>query len=98
MTNDLIARTKKRSHRHFPLDAAKIKRAQKVLGAKTETETIELALDLAIAENRKTVFSGGLQNGSCGAALSSTTSMGNWTDPARIGTLGHDSVIAPANN
>jgi hypothetical protein len=53
MTNDLIARTKKRSHRHFPLDAAKIKRAQKVLGAKTETETIELALDLAIAENRK---------------------------------------------
>jgi len=33
------------------LDAVKIKRAQKVLQAKTETETIERALDLAIAEN-----------------------------------------------
>jgi hypothetical protein len=53
MANDLIARTKKRSHKHFQLDAAKLKRAQKVLGAKTETETIELALDLVIAEDRK---------------------------------------------
>jgi hypothetical protein len=53
MTNDLIARTKKRSHKHFLLDAAKLKRAQKALGAKTETETIELALDLVIAEDRK---------------------------------------------
>jgi len=31
----------------------KIKRAQKALRAKTETETIERALDLAIAEHRR---------------------------------------------
>jgi len=41
-----------RSHKHFQLDATKIKRAQKALRAKTETETIERALDLAIAEER----------------------------------------------
>jgi hypothetical protein len=40
-----------RSHKHFQLDSAKIKRAQKALQAKTETETIERALDLAIAEH-----------------------------------------------
>jgi predicted nucleic acid-binding protein len=33
------------------LDPTKIKRAQKALRAKTETETIERALDLAIAEH-----------------------------------------------
>jgi hypothetical protein len=41
-----------RSHKHFQLDPAKIKRAQKALCAKTETETIERALDLAIEESR----------------------------------------------
>jgi len=35
------------------LDATKLKRAQEVLGAKTETETIELALDLVIAQHRR---------------------------------------------
>jgi|ERR1700691_1166152 hypothetical protein len=44
--------TKNLSHKHFRLDAAKIKRAQRALRAKTETETIERALDLAIAESR----------------------------------------------
>ncbi|MGA8493024.1 MAG: hypothetical protein WB711_21555 [Terriglobales bacterium] len=42
-----------RSHKHFQLDPAKIKRAQRALRAKTETETIERALDLAIAEQRR---------------------------------------------
>ena len=42
-----------RSHKHFQLDSVKIKRAQKVLQAKTETETIEGALDLAIAEHKR---------------------------------------------
>ncbi len=42
-----------RSHKHFQLDAMKIKRAQKALRAKTETETIERALDLAIAEQKR---------------------------------------------
>jgi hypothetical protein len=36
------------------LDSAKIKRAQKALGAKTETETLERALDRVIAEERRT--------------------------------------------
>ena len=38
------------THKHFRLDAAKIKRVQKVLGASTETEAIDRALDLVIAE------------------------------------------------
>jgi hypothetical protein len=42
-----------RSHKHFQLDAVKIKRAQQALRAKTETETIERALDLAIAEHQR---------------------------------------------
>jgi hypothetical protein len=42
-----------RSHKHFQLDSMKIKRAQKALHAKTETETIERALDLAIAEHQR---------------------------------------------
>jgi hypothetical protein len=41
-----------RSHKHFQLDAIKIKRAQKALRAKTETETVERALDLVIAEEQ----------------------------------------------
>jgi hypothetical protein len=43
----------KRSHKHFRLDSTKIKRAQKVLHARTETEAIERALDFAIAEHEK---------------------------------------------
>ena len=42
-----------RKHKHFQLDSAKIKRAQKALHAKTETEAIEWALDFAIAEHEK---------------------------------------------
>jgi hypothetical protein len=45
--------TNARSHKHFQLDAVKIKRAQKALRAKTETETIERALDLAITEHQR---------------------------------------------
>ena len=37
-------------HKHFRLDQVKLKRAQKVLEAATETETVERALDLAISE------------------------------------------------
>jgi len=51
-----MAVVKNRSHKHFQLDAGKIKRAQKVLHAKTETETIERALDLAIAEHERNRF------------------------------------------
>jgi hypothetical protein len=48
-----MAVTRNRSHKHFQLDAVKIKRAQKALQAETETETIERALDLVIAENER---------------------------------------------
>lgn len=40
-------------HKHFRLDPIKLKRAQRVLEASTETETIELALDLAISEHER---------------------------------------------
>ena len=39
------------AHKHFRLDAAKIKRAQRVLKAPTETETVDRALDVVIAEH-----------------------------------------------
>jgi hypothetical protein len=37
-------------HKHLKLDQTKIDRAKKLLGAKTEQETIERALDLVLAE------------------------------------------------
>jgi hypothetical protein len=46
-----MATANKRAHKHFQLDSVKIKRAQRVLRAKTETETIERALDFAIREH-----------------------------------------------
>ena len=48
-----MANINKRSHKHFQLDSIKIKRAQKLLRADTETEAIERALDLVIAEHEK---------------------------------------------
>jgi hypothetical protein len=44
---------RKLSHKHFQLDASKIKRAQKILGAQTETETIERALEFVLEEDRR---------------------------------------------
>ncbi|MGD0760850.1 MAG: hypothetical protein ABR921_18275 [Candidatus Sulfotelmatobacter sp.] len=48
-----MATARDRTHKHFQLDAGKIKRAQKVLKARTETEAIERALDFAINEHEK---------------------------------------------
>lgn len=45
-----------RRNKHLILDQAKLKKAQELLGARTETETIERALDQLIGEaerNRK---------------------------------------------
>src|ERR1700757_5535527 len=42
-----------RAHKHFRLNAAKIKRAQKVLHVGTETEAIERALDFVISEHER---------------------------------------------
>ena len=39
--------------KHFRLDAGKLKRAQKALGAATETETVEKALELVISEEER---------------------------------------------
>jgi len=48
-----MATAGKRLHKHFQLDSQKIKRAQRALGTRTETETIERALELAIVEDRR---------------------------------------------
>ena len=48
-----MATGKARSHKHFQLDAAKLRRAQRVLHADTETEAIERALDIVIAEHER---------------------------------------------
>lgn len=40
----------KTKHKHYVLDEMKIKRAQKLLGTTTETETIERALEEVITE------------------------------------------------
>jgi hypothetical protein len=45
--------TGRRRNKHLILDQAKLKRAQKVLGAKTETETVERALDSVIDEDER---------------------------------------------
>jgi len=42
-----------RTHKHFRLNPTKIKRAQRVLKAATETETIERALEFVIAEDER---------------------------------------------
>jgi hypothetical protein len=39
-----------RTHKHFQLNSAKIKRVQKALQAKTETEAIDRALDMVLSE------------------------------------------------
>jgi hypothetical protein len=39
-----------KAHKHLKLDQSKIDRARKILGAKTEQETVDQALDLVIAE------------------------------------------------
>lgn len=43
----------KRKNKHFVLDQTKLKRAQKVLGARTETETVERALEQVISEDER---------------------------------------------
>jgi hypothetical protein len=48
-----MATVRARSHKHFQLDAAKLRRAQKMLRAGTETEAIERALDIVIAEHER---------------------------------------------
>jgi len=44
---------RERRNKHLILDQAKLKKAQKVLGAKTETEAVERALDSVIDEDER---------------------------------------------
>jgi hypothetical protein len=37
-------------HKHVELDQGKLSRARRILGAKTETETLERALDIVVSE------------------------------------------------
>jgi hypothetical protein len=39
-----------RRHKHIELDQGKLERAQRILGAKTETETLARALDIVVSE------------------------------------------------
>jgi ribosomal protein S4 len=41
------------AHKHFRLDVTKIKRAQRLLKTGTETETVDRALDVVIAEHER---------------------------------------------
>ncbi len=41
------------AHKHFRLDTVKLKKAQKVLQAPTETEAIERALELVLSEHQR---------------------------------------------
>jgi hypothetical protein len=45
--------TSTRKNKHMILDQAKLEKAQRILGARTETETIERALDQVISEDEK---------------------------------------------
>lgn len=42
--------TQSRKNKHFLLDQIRLKKAQEVLGTRTETETIEIALERVISE------------------------------------------------
>ncbi len=43
-------------HKHYRLDASKIKRAQKLMMASSETETIDRALDAVIDEHKRNLL------------------------------------------
>jgi hypothetical protein len=45
--------TNRIAHKHFRLDTGKVKRAQRLWKAGTETEAVDRALDLVIAEHER---------------------------------------------
>jgi hypothetical protein len=52
-TEQMPRHTARTKHKHYVLNEAKIRRAQKLLGTATETETIERALDEVIRERER---------------------------------------------
>jgi hypothetical protein len=71
-----MAKANRRVHKHFQLDSVKIKRAQKVLSAKTET--IERALDFMINEHESNRLAFEANERFLGAAARSKMSTANW--------------------
>lgn len=61
---EVAMKPEKRARKQFILPVAKIKKARKILSAETDTETVERALDLVIADGeiRRVLFS---VKGSC---------------------------------
>jgi hypothetical protein len=53
MEGPMSTEAAKRKNKHFVLDQGKLERARKVLGARTETETIERALEQVISEDER---------------------------------------------
>ncbi|HEY0547324.1 MAG TPA: hypothetical protein VGC91_18235 [Pyrinomonadaceae bacterium] len=51
--SDINNTASQRRNKHLILDQTKLKKAQKVLGAKTETEAIERALDSVLDEDER---------------------------------------------
>lgn len=45
--------TENRKNKHFLLNQTRLKKAQQLLGTRTETETIEIALERVITESEK---------------------------------------------
>ena len=61
--------TGRRRDKHLILDQAKLRKAQKILGAKTETETVERALDFVIEEDERSRMAWAAHNRFIRAAL-----------------------------
>ena len=45
-----MSTTQSRKNKHFLLDQTRLKKARKILGTRTDTETIEIALERVISE------------------------------------------------
>ena len=54
--------TQTRKNKHFLLDQSRLKKAQKLLGTRTETETIEIALERVISEAERNEKAKAAQN------------------------------------
>jgi hypothetical protein len=51
-TEDSMATTRSLRHKHVRIDQAKLSKARKILGAATDTETLDRALSLVVGERR----------------------------------------------
>jgi len=64
--------TGKSKHKNYVLDESKIRRAQRLLGTQTETETIERALEEVISERERSRSAPGGRTNVCWTAVSSS--------------------------